>query len=220
MRPTIIFSALALLLLAVLVVRGMNRPPAPAAVPQAAQQAAVTLVPTTPPVKQTIALAQNYRDADILYAIIDRPDAVRRKIYISPAGVDAFRSGQDFPDGTQIIVEAYDAARDSSGKLLTDSAGHLIAGAMQPEIHIAETRSTWQITDLASSARLGNFNFAAFDATTGGHTGEFIADCFSCHNQAAGVGFVFTRRELAAYANSGETQYSYCNQPARVPCRF
>jgi hypothetical protein len=218
MRPTFAVFALALLLAALLVVSGMNRPPeVPAAAPT---PETATPTATAAPEKQRISLPPGYRADDLLYAIIDRPDGITRKLYVSPAALDAVRRGEDFPDGAQIVVEAFDAARDANGSPMRDSAGRLIPGAMRPEIHVAETRSTWRMEDLASSARLGNFNFAAFDAATGGHNGEFIADCFSCHDQAARTGFVFTRRELQAYASTGETQYSYCNQPARVPCPF
>lgn len=216
MRPTIAVSALALLLAALLLMGGMNRQP------EATTPAPTLAAPTATaaPEKQRISLPPDYRATDLLYAIIDRPDGITRKLYISPAGLAAVQRGEDFPDGAQIVVEAFDAARDDQGNILRDGAGRLILGAMRPEIHVAETRSTWRMEDLASSSRLGNFNFAAFDAATGGHNGEFIADCFSCHDQAARTGFVFTRRELQAYASTGETQYSFCSQPARVPCRF
>ncbi len=216
MKPTVIFAALAVILLGVLVTSAARR--APTSTAAAPTQAALTATPT--PTRERIVYPASYRDDYLLYAIIDRPDAITRQLYISPAALDATRAGQDFPERAQILVEAYDAARDANGIPLRDGDGHLIPGSLRPEIHVAETRSTWQMEDLASSSRLGNFNFAAFDAATGGHNGEFIADCFSCHNQAASVGFVFTRRQLLAYAETGVTQYFYCSQPARVPCRF
>lgn len=215
MRPPILVSLLALILLGVLVVSAARRPPA---AQPAASAAPPTVTPT--PDRQRISLPPGYRADDLLYAIIDRPDGITRQLYISPAGVEAVRQGRDFPDGTQIIVEAYDAARGAAGQLQRDAAGHLIAGSLRPEIHVAETRSTWRMEDLASSARLGNFNFAAFDAATSRPNGEFIADCFSCHDQAVSVGFVFSQQQLRAYAETGVTQYFYCAQPARVPCRF
>lgn len=215
MRPTLIFAALAVILLGVLVTSAARRAPAPETAPT---QAIVT--PTPAPTRERIAYPTNYRDDFILYTIIDRPDAITRKLYVSPDAVNALRLGQDFPERTQIVVEAYDAARDADGNPLRDADGHLVAGDLRPEVHVAEVRSTWKMEDLASSSRLGNFNFAAFDATTGGHNGEFIADCFSCHNQAARAGYVFTRSQLLGYVETGVAQYFYCSQPARVPCRF
>jgi hypothetical protein len=222
MKPSIVFSLLALLLLGLVVYSGMNRaalPPTPAA-----QSATLDLTPTlyvTPtyaPGREPMKLPQNYRENFILYTIVDRPDAITRKIYVTAPAIDAIRKGQDLPERTQILVEAYNAARAIDGTPLHDDQGHLIAGDMQDEIHIAELRSEWQIEDLASSSRLGEWNFDAFEAVTGTPRHEVRFDCFSCHNTAYPTNFIFTQAQMNAYAKTGETQYLYCNQLARQPC--
>lgn len=212
MKPPVFFSLVALILLALVAYSGLNRPPetAPAAPPTA----------TYPPGREPMILPSNYRQTFPQYAQVDRSDAVTRRLYISPSALEAIRSGEDFPDYTQLIIEAYDASRDVLGSLLRDDAGFLVPGSLRPQIHIAEKRSTWFIEDLASSSHVGNWNFAAFDRETGLPTGEIRADCFSCHDGADESGFTFTRAEIEQYAETGEIQYRYCARPERLPCAF
>src|SRR5450432_2674048 len=125
MRPSIIFSLLALLLMGLVVYSGMRREPA------------LPPTPTYPPGREPMALPQNYRETLDLYAVVDRSDAVTRKIYITPAAVDAVRVGEALPERTQIVIEAYDAALDANGNLLRDANGYLVPGDFEQEVHMA-----------------------------------------------------------------------------------
>ena len=154
MKPSIVFTLLALALIGLVVYSGMHREAAPEAAPAASLY---------PPGREPMVLPQNYRDNLVLYARVDRSDAITRNIYITPAALDAVRSGEPFPERTQIVVEAFYAARDSAGNILTDANGHLIPGEFDPEVHVAEARSTWLIEDLAASSHVGDWNFAAFE---------------------------------------------------------
>lgn len=210
MKPPFFFALLALALIGLVVYGGMNRQtatPAAAANPTAAY----------PPGREPMTLPPNYRETFDLYAIVDRPDAITRKIYIGPAAVETVAAGADLPEHTQIVVEAFAAARDATGNLLRDERGHLIPADLDPAIHVAELRSTWQIEDLAASSHVGGWNFASFD-DTGAPFDEPLSDCFSCHDGASRRDFVFTQAELQRYARTGETQYRYCPAPGRVPC--
>ena len=212
MKPPILFSLLALILAALVVVSGLSRQPAPA-IPPTAQPTA-----TYPPGREPMVLPADYRVTFAFYAEVDRSDGITRKIYIDPAALDAVRSGDPFPERTQIVIEAYSAARDADGKLLRDANNYLVPGDLQPEIHVGELRSTWLIEDLAASTHVGGWNFAAFNDVTGAPTGENLSDCFSCHDTAARRDFVFTRADLARYAQTGSVQYSYCARPGRQVC--
>lgn len=222
MRPPVIISLLALVLMALVVVAGLSREPVSVAAPDAA--ASPTMLPTiiparnTPTGREPMVLPDNYRETFVQYAQVDRSDAITRKLYITPAALDALRAGQDFPERTQIIIEAYDAARDANGNLLRDAAGHLVPGAFQPEVHFAEFRSTWRIADLAASSRVGNWNFSAQDYTTHAQTGEALADCFSCHTGADRTNFVYSHPQLDRYIATGTLQYHTCRLPGRFPC--
>lgn len=203
MKPPIFFSLLALALLGLVVFTRMQRPMA---------------VPAYPPGREPMTLPANYRETFDLYVTVDRPDAITRKIYISPAAVEALDAGEDLPERTQIVVEAFAAARDADGNLLRNDQGRLVPDALDPAIHVAELRSTWLIEDLAASSHVGDWNFASFDNETGAPFDEPLSDCFSCHDGASRRDFVFTQPELRRYAQNGTTQYRYCPAPGRVPC--
>lgn len=242
LKPPVLFALLALALAGLVVFSSMRRAPAPAsfgvpaqaaetmaALPTQVEPAPPTAAPTVLPADSApvpdlpfnanaMRLPADYRDTFALYATVERSDSITRRIYISPNAVDALRAGsRTLPEGTQVIVEAYTAARDAAGHLLRDEAGHLIPGELKPEIHIAELRSTWQPEDFAAPSHLGNLNFASFEAS-GARTSEVLSECFSCHDAAHSRGLLFTSAELLGYAASGETQYSTCNLPGRVPC--
>jgi hypothetical protein len=214
-RPTYLFALLALALAGLVVFSALRREPTFAAEPPA--NATSYPAGRDPSGRDPMVLPPDYRDTFALYAAIDRPDSVTRRIYISPEAIAALKGGRTLPERTQIVVEAYNAARDEDGHLLHDADGHLIPGDLKPEIHIAELRSTWLIEDLAASSHVGGLNFASFDSD-GARTDELLSECFSCHDSSASRGFLFTNNQLRRYATTGETQYSYCALPGRVPC--
>ncbi len=216
MKPPILFLLLALALIGLVVVSGMTRETTPAVPPTAEPTAEPTA--TYPPGREPMVLPANYRETFAFYAEVDRSDGITRKIYITPAALDAVRTGDSFPERTQIVIEAYAAARDADGKLLRDANGYLVPGDMQHQVHMGELRSTWLIEDLAASTHVGGWNFAALDDTTGAATGENLSDCFSCHDTASRRDFVFTRADLARYVQTGSVQYSYCPRPGRQVC--
>ena len=171
-----------------------------------------TITPTLPPGREPIELPDDYRDTLVHYATIDRIDGISRDLYISPQAIDALVQGQPFPDRTIVLIEAF----ESSGR---DDDGRLIRTDADPEVHLAEARSTWQIADLAASSRVGNWNFGAFDvrdASVFESTG--LNDCFSCHEAVSNRNFLFTEHLLEAFVENGEVQYFYCQRSGRRRC--
>src|SRR5262249_28488880 len=132
--------------------------------------------------------------------------------------IDALRSGLSLPDGTQFLIEAYDAQLDANAQPMHDAQGHLVAGTFQPEVHMSEMRSDWQPADLIPGAHTGGFNFDAFDFNTGVENPADRATCFNCHSSAFETGFVYSLQQLDAYAMTGQTQYFYCELPGRLAC--
>lgn len=169
--------------------------------------------------REPMGLPENYREAFIHFATVDRSDAKTRKLYINLEAMNALRAGDSLPDRTILVIEAYQAALGSGGEVLRDAAGRFIADQLVPEIHMAERRSTWRIEDLAASSRVGDWNFGAFDFETGAANRSELSDCFSCHEGASSRDFVFSLPELRAYARMGEVQYRTCGLPERIPCR-
>ena len=169
-----------------------------------------TLDVTYPPGREPIQLSATFRDELIHYMTVDRGDNVTRNLYISPQAIEAVRAGDPIPDDTQIAIEAFNG--------ISGSDGHLVAGDILPEIHVAEKRSEWRIEDLAASSHLGGWNLAAFDSTLYQQTTTTLNDCFSCHDAASRRDFVFSLPQLRAFAATDEVQYVYCRLPDRQIC--
>lgn len=186
---------------------------------------AVAIIARPAPLPATVALTgpmtlpADYRTSFIQYAVVDRPDGLTRILYISPESYAALQQGAPLPEGTRIIIEAYAGTEGQDGRL--------IAGEMQPFIHMAEKRKSWRLDELHTSAKVGDWNFASFEAATGTEAdpnipGENLNDCFTCHDSSASPtrDFIFTRRNIDVFANTKTPQYIVCNQPERIPCRF
>lgn len=93
-------------------------------------------------------------------------------------------------------------------------------------IHVAEKRHSWRIEALQTAVRVGDWNFASFEAVTGQTADpnipdENINDCFTGHDVSASPtrDFIFTRRLVDACLSAGTVQYFYCPLPGRIPCR-
>ncbi len=168
-----------------------------------------TVVATYPAGREPIQLSTDYRIQLTHYATVERVDGVVRQLYISPQALEAVLNKTGLPDGTQIVIEAYRPLENTSDERRLD-----------PEIHVAESRTTWQIADLAASSRVGTWNFGAFDANSGQPwPNAGLNDCFSCHESAATRNFLFSNPLLEAYARTNTVQYQYCARPGRAICR-
>lgn len=166
------------------------------------------------PGREPMTLPADFRQTFIHYATVERNDGHVRRLWVSPNALEALAQGQDFPERSMFLIEAF----------LTegyDSANHPILGEFDPEIHASERRTTWKLEDMRTTSRSGDWNFAAFDESANGVSiAEGINDCFSCHEGAAGREFTFSLPLLQAYLATGEVQYRFCNQPGREICRF
>lgn len=172
-----------------------------------------------PPGREPMTLPRDYRERFIHYATVDRIDGISRSLYISPELFEAIVAGEDFPERGQIVIEAFVAQRDLSGRILVDADGHFIQDERDPEIHVMEHRTTWRIEDLPGSTHMGGWNFGAFDYATGAANRDNLNDCASCHDAAFSRQFVFTLPRLLTFARTGEVQHSYCPLPERIICR-
>ncbi|MCA9914029.1 MAG: cytochrome P460 family protein, partial [Anaerolineae bacterium] len=130
--------------------------------------------PELPPNPTLMTLPANYRETFVVYAAVDRVDNVTRRLYIAPDALAQWMRGAALPDGTQIIIEAYDVRLGLSGTPLRDDAGYFIPTEISGNIHMAEKRSTWELQDLATSSRVGDWNFASFDPVTFESTSENV----------------------------------------------
>ncbi|MCB9460851.1 MAG: cytochrome P460 family protein [Anaerolineaceae bacterium] len=164
-------------------------------------------------------LPDNYRDEFSLYLVVDRPDRTVRFVYAAPDVVEAVQAGEEIPYGARLIIETYDAQTDLVGNVLRDSTGHLIAGTMQPNIHMIEKRDDWTVQQLPTPIGVIDWNFGSFDAQSYLPSTENRNDCLTCHdNGAFRRDFVFSRPLLEDFVSEGEVQYLYCRFPGRGNC--
>lgn len=171
-----------------------------------------------PPNPTLMTLPADYRETFVLYAAVDRVDNVTRRLYIEPDALAQWMRGEPLPDGTQIIIEVYDVRQGITGTPLLDDERRFIPTQISGNIHMAEKRSTWELQDLATSSRVGDWNFASFDPVTFDSTSENVNDCFTCHDTAHPRDFVFSRPLLAEFIATGEVQHRYCSRPRRAAC--
>ena len=180
-----------------------------------------------PPIVQSVenapdfgmAFPVNYREEFELYLVVDRPDQTVRHIFAAPQAVEASRAGEPLPDGTQIVIETWDARLTPLDNIARDDDGRYIAETMDANIHVMEKSSEWTIEELPSPVGVIDWNFASFDAGTMLPSAENRNDCMTCHDAGAfRRDFVFSQRLLTAYANTGNTQYLYCNRVDRNNC--
>lgn len=169
-------------------------------------------VVTYAPGREPIELPHDYRVRLVHYATIDRADGISRDLYISAQALPSIREGQDLPERTLVVIEAFESrGRDEDGRLIRTRA--------DPEIHVAEARSTWQIADLAATSRVGSWNFGAFDARDGAVWHDAgLNDCFSCHESVSTRNFLFSQPLLEAFVETGEVQYRFCQRSGRSRC--
>src|SRR5689334_874786 len=99
-------------------------------------------------------LPRDYRTSFVQYATVDRSDNISRNIYISPESLAAVVAGEPLPEGTRIVIEAYSGERGDGGTVTQTT--------LLPFIHMAEKRDDWQIADLKTAVRVGDWNFASF----------------------------------------------------------
>ncbi len=191
----------ALLLLAVMVLAALL----PAEAPQALTNN--TSAAATPERSRSMSLPANYRETFAHYLTVERIDGTTRHLYINPHALQTMQTGQPLPEGTQLIIEAYDTTDTPTDDTLF------------PFIHMSEKRDNWPREEIAASVTLNGWNFDTFEADTSQHSDENRSNCFTCHDTSAfDTDFVFSRPFIDRYQRTGETERIYCNRADRLPC--
>ncbi len=160
----------------------------------------------------------NYQTDFEHYVTIDRPDGTVRDIYINPEAVDALRISRRLPAGTVIVVEAYNALADADDEPVRDAGGRYIKGEPLDMVHVLHKRSDWLPDDFPGEIRNGDWNFGSFEFASGAPFDESLTACFNCHQAMPATDFLYSTRELLAYARADATQHLFCNLRRRIPC--
>ena len=87
-----------------------------------------------------VTVPANYRDTFIRYAMVERVDGTIRDIYINREALSHLDISNALPNYTTIVIEAYNAVRDSDGNLIKDDQGHFQRGSEFDMIHVTQAR--------------------------------------------------------------------------------
>lgn len=205
MRWALAYGAL---LVAILIVASLTQTPpddAPSVTP-------------TPTLSTRMTLVTDYRQRFVHYATVDRPDARTRRLWINPEALEGLQPGQPLPQGTLLIIEAFEVPSNVLGQPQVGPDGQLVRGDLIPSLHIAEKRPDWTFDDLHAASRLGDWNFGAFEPETGAFQPEGLNDCFSCHEGASGLDFIFSRPLIDRYLQTQRVSHRRCSRPGRLAC--
>jgi hypothetical protein len=170
------------------------------------------LVPVLAQVVTRFPFSGDYRKELLQYATVERPDGKSRDIYISKAAVEAVRRGEPIPVGTVIAIDLHTASW-SNGDYQKDAHGLWVRAQDDPYLHVLE-----KVPGEGSKAWV----FGAFDPKTGQpEPGSSVpSDCLECHRSALATDMVHTFDQFVRFAQSGQVQQVYCNQPGRQLCGF
>jgi polyisoprenoid-binding protein YceI len=143
----------------------------------------------------------DYAESMVLYALVNRPDTIRR-MYISPAAIEAVRAGQPMPSGTRIIM---DTTMRSSG-------------APAGTIFNREKRDGWGDAALSPAERNSTWRYPAHSRAGLTLQAQDAQYCHTCHVAAGGPDYVFTFPQLQAFIKTGQVQEYTCDGSGRTPC--
>lgn len=179
--------------------------------------------PSTPLADSTprysgVKLPPNYRADYVRYATIQRPDGTIRDIYINADALTEMKNSYLIPDDTTIVIDGYNAQKNTNGAYITDNDGHYIRGEPLEMVHVRQKRSDWLPSDFVSEARNGDWNYGSFDIKTGAPYDESITACFNCHHASEQPEFLYSYTQLNGYQVDGETQYFFCDLTGRTAC--
>jgi len=120
---------------------------------------------------------------------VERKDKKQiRDLYINPVGATA-KAGEPFPDESQLVVDVFEAATDSTGTFVK---GKLTKVYLMHKVHGAGA------TLKAGTIGNGDWLYGAWLADTHTPTGEDFATCRGCHAPQAGSDYLFKTEEYFA----------------------
>ena len=143
----------------------------------------VTISPATPedqsPPKFPQALPADYRSWPGFLLNVQRPDAAQiRDIYINQVGTSATQ-GQPFPNGTLLVMDLYDVAKDAAGAAVLAPDGLLVKGALL-KTYVMGKDAGWGDA-VAPELRNGDWLYGVYSADGAGPLPDATQGCFGCH---------------------------------------
>ncbi|GGJ21133.1 cytochrome P460 family protein [Deinococcus roseus] len=156
---------------------------------------------------------ENYRSTMTLYAVVDRPDGMVRKLYVSLPALEAVKNQRAYPTSGDAlyVIENY-KAQSANQKYLLDAQKHMIPRENPETIHVMQRRGN-------VSGAMDNWNVQSFQVAS--HTPDLTAtlsECWSCHVSAEKRDFVFSRPVLQKFLLTRQVQRWDCPKTNRQLC--
>ncbi|GEM48072.1 cytochrome P460 family protein [Deinococcus cellulosilyticus] len=156
---------------------------------------------------------EHYRETMTLYAVVDRPDGMVRKLYVSQSALKAVQSKQPYPTSGDAlyVIENY-RAQSANQKYLLDAQRHMVPKDIPETIHVMQRRAN-------KAGAMDNWNVQSFFYNTGEIEGRAnLFECWACHVSAEKREFVFSRPVLQRFLASGQVQRWDCPKINRQLC--
>lgn len=145
---------------------------------------------------------KDYKSGYAFYTSIDKTHPKRgpskRDMLINPAGLAAIKAGRPLPSGTVIVMEVHKVKKDAAGKGVKDAAGKFVKAGLN-FIFVMEKRTDWG-AGYPAELRNGEWEYAWFKADGARDNRRDMKSCFGCHKRVAKSDYVFTMKQLKAFA--------------------
>jgi hemoglobin len=132
-----------------------------------------------------LALPGDYKSWPVFVKEVQKPDAVR-DLYVNPVGARTTQ-GQMFPNGTQFVMEIYNAKKAADGSFEKDAAGKLLKDKLAKVFVMGKGEGWGQ--DVPDNVKTGAWVYAAY-APDGQPLKSNFAECRACHVPLAQKDFV------------------------------
>jgi hypothetical protein len=164
-----------------------------------------------------IQLPANYRSRLVHYATIGRGSGELRRMFISPAAIEAVKQNRDLPSGTVVVMEDTSPLIGQNNQVVRDNNGVPLATEVVGNLFVREKRTGWG-QEYPASIRNGEWDSAWF-SPVGQRVSADLLSCLGCHVTARpSQHYLYTWQQLDSFARTGRVGYTSCDQSGRQPC--
>jgi cytochrome c553 len=149
--------------------------------------------------KSKMAFPRDFPKGFVLYATTNKEEqASVVKAYVNTVGFEAVKANKPLPDGSVIMIAAYNAKLDANKKPVVDKDGSWVVDKVKA-FEGMEARAGWG-KDVPEMLRNVNWNYSLFNADKTPRTEVNQALCLACHKPQADNSFVFGLKKIQAKA--------------------
>ena len=138
------------------------------------------------------------QDFGRLYGTLDRGDLLQyRELYAPAAALAAVKEGKPLPAGTVLTMVVFSVMRDAGGHPMRDFQGRFVKDAVSAYFVM---RKQGEGAQPSRGPAHGPWQFQLFGADRRPDPNARMSDCVSCHRRRQDEDFVFSGKEMKAFA--------------------